>query len=105
MLESISKYPAQSISVNVIFSLAETGILVLTSFIGFDIDGEYMCAAVSEDKVCELCAPPHMFGKAAKRAANSNGKILMLDNVPIGAEVAVMAYNAVDFSYFNLFLD
>ncbi|MBR6650386.1 MAG: GNAT family N-acetyltransferase [Clostridia bacterium] len=74
-------------------------------FIGFDIDGEYMCAAVSVDKVCEVCAPPHMLGKAAKRAANSAGKILMLDSVPIGAEVAVMAYNAVDFSYFNLFLD
>lgn len=74
-------------------------------FIGFDIDGEYMCAAVSENKVCELCAPPDMMGKAARRAANIAEKVLMEETNPIGANVSVMGYNVSEYSYFNLFLD
>jgi len=73
-------------------------------FIGFEIDGEYMCAAVSDNLVCELCAPPHMLGKAARRAANLAEKVLMIDSLPVGADVSVMGFNA-EFSYFNLFLD
>ncbi len=74
-------------------------------FYGFDIDGEYMCAAVSEAKVCELCAPPHMLSKAARRAANIVGKVVMEEANPLGAEVSVMGYNVSNYSYFNLYLD
>ncbi len=74
-------------------------------FIGFDIEGEYMCAAVSENRVCELCAPPDMTGKAARRAANIAEKILVEETNPIGANVSVMGYNVSEYSYFNLFLD
>lgn len=74
-------------------------------FIGFDIDGEYMCAAVSDERVCELCAPPHMIGKAARRAANLAKKVLVFESNPLGADVAVMGYNVSEYSYFNLFLN
>ena len=74
-------------------------------FIGFELDGEYMCAAVSGRTVCEICAPPHMMGKAARRAANSAEKVLMFDFSPVGADVAVMGYNVFEYNYFNLFLD
>ncbi len=76
-------------------------------FISFDIDGEYMAAAFRDGEIVELCAPPHLLGRAAKRAASVGGKctVVMLENSPLDAQTSVMGYNCPEFSYFNLFLD
>ncbi len=74
-------------------------------FIGFDIDGEYMAAAIVNGKVAEIAAPIHMMGRATRRAANAAEAIVMSDDSPVGNRVAVMGYNAPQYSYFNLYLD
>ena len=77
------------------------------SFISFDIDGEYMAAALYGNKIYELCAPPHLQGQAARRAASASGSatVVMSADSPACAQVSVMAYNCSEFSYFNLFLE
>ena len=76
-------------------------------FIAFDIDGEYMAAAIGKTKIYELCSSPLLSGQAARRAATACGKaeIVMTESNPACAEVAVMGYNCSEFSYFNLFLE
>lgn len=74
-------------------------------FIGFDIDGEYMAAAIVNERVSEIAASVHMTGRAVKRAANAAKAVVMPDDSPVGNSVAVMGYNVAQYSYFNLYLD
>ncbi len=74
-------------------------------FIAFDIDGEYMAAAIVNEKVCEIAAPVHMLGRAIKRAANVAETVVMADDSPFGNSASVMGYNVQQYTYFNLFLD
>lgn len=78
------------------------------SYIGFDIDGEYCAAAVCGGCVHEVCASPVSYGKAVRRAASffeGGAKVFEMTDIPMGAETAVMGYNADGDLYFNFFLD
>lgn len=63
--------------------------------LGFDMDGIWCAAAVSDGTIWEILAPPQLEGAAARRAATYFGKarLSVLCDTPVASECAMMMYN------------
>lgn len=74
--------------------------------LGFDIDGVWCAACLSEGVIWEILAPADIEGKASRRAASFYGKARLATtcDTPIAAECALMTYNG-NSANFGLFIE
>lgn len=76
------------------------------TLLGFDIEGIWCAAAISDGTVWEILAPPQLEGAAARRAASHLGsaRLSVPCDTPISSECALMTYNGRN-NDFNLYIE